>query len=92
MNNFYNINLLIAFTLLLMLLIIGAHNLLAGCRHMFDECYLYVSEDWSLAQLWLGILFNISLLVLMFKLFMDALIRIYSFIKEKITTYIRDIY
>ncbi|CAN4271174.1 hypothetical protein MCEZLEM10_00828 [Methylophilaceae bacterium] len=82
MNKFHHINLKITFTLLLVLLIIGAHNLLAGCKNMFDECYLYGSEDLSLAQLWLGILFNISLLVLMYKLFMDASIRIYFFIKE----------
>jgi hypothetical protein len=82
MNIFYKKNLLITFTLLLVLLIIGAHNLLAGCKHMFDECYLYGSEDWSLAQLWLGILFNISLLVLMFKMFIDAVIIVYLFIKK----------
>ncbi len=82
MNIFYKTNLLIAFTLLLALLIIGAHNLLAGCRHMFDECYLYGSDDWSIAQLWLGVLFNISLLVLLFKLFIDAVISIYLFIKK----------
>lgn len=49
---------------------------------MFDKCYLYGSEDCSLAQLWLGILFNISLLVLMFKMFIDAVIIVYSFIKK----------
>ncbi len=82
MNKFYKINLLITFTLLLMIMIVGVHNLFAGCEYMFAECYLYGSDDWSLAQLWLGVLFDISLLVLMFKLFMDSLVRIYIFIKE----------
>jgi hypothetical protein len=82
MNKFYKINLLITFTLLFVLLIIGAHNLLAGCKHMFSECYLHGSDDWSLAQLWLGVLFDISLLVLLFKLFMDGFVFAYAFIRK----------
>ena len=50
MNMFYKLNLIIAITLLLILLIIGVHNLNAGCEHMFDECYLHGSNDWSVAQ------------------------------------------
>jgi hypothetical protein len=82
MNIFYKINLLITFTLLLVLLIIGAHNLLAGCKHMFAECYLHGSDDWSMAQFCFGILFNVSLLVLLFKLFMDGFVFAYVYIKK----------
>lgn len=82
MNKFYKLNLIIAITLLLILLIIGVHNLNAGCEHMFDECYLYGSDDWSEAQFCLGILFDISLLVLVFKLFMDGFVFAYAFIRK----------
>jgi hypothetical protein len=81
MNKFYKINLGILLILLLALLIIGAHNLHAGCTHMFADCYLSGSDDWSIAWLILGSLFDISLLVLLGKVFMDGFVLIYVFIR-----------
>lgn len=82
MNLSYKINLLITFTLLLMIMIVGVHNLFAGCEYMFSECYLHGSDDWSVAQFCLGILFDVSLLVLLFKLLMDGFVFAYVFIRK----------
>ena len=82
MNKFYKINLIIALVLLLGCLIIGVHNLHSGCEHMFAECYLHGSDDWSIAQFCFSALFYCSLLVLFFKLFMDGFVFAYAFIRE----------
>jgi hypothetical protein len=82
MNKFYKLNLIISLTLLVSWLIIGVHNLYAGCEHMFAECYLHGSDDWSIAQFGFGTLFYGSLLVLMFKLFMDGFVFTYVFIRK----------
>ena len=82
MNKFYKINLIIALALLIGWLTIGAHNLYAGCEHMFAECYLHGSDDWSIAQFGFGVLLNVSLLILMFKLFMDGFVFTYVYIRK----------
>ena len=82
MNKYYKINLLITFTLLLMIMIVGVHNLFAGCEYMFAECYLHGSDDWSIAQFCFSALFYCSLLVLVFKLFMDGFVFAYVFIRK----------
>ncbi|CAN6132730.1 hypothetical protein MCEKH37_00343 [Methylophilaceae bacterium] len=82
MNKFYKINLIIALALLIGWLTIGAHNLYAGCEHMFAECYLHGSDDWSIAQFGFGVLLNVALLILIFKLFMDGFIFTYVYIRK----------
>ena len=59
---------------MMVLLIIGCHNLYAGCEHMLAECYLHGADDWSIAKFCFGILFYLSLLVLLIKLLLDAVI------------------
>jgi hypothetical protein len=63
-------------------MIVGVHNLHAGCEYMFAECYLHGSDDWSVAQLCLGILFDASLFVLLFELFMDGFVFAYVLIRK----------
>ena len=82
MNKFYKINLGILLILLLALLIIGAHNLHAGCTHMFAECYLSGSDDWSIAWFILSSLFDVSLLVFLGKVFMDGFVFIYVYVRK----------
>ena len=81
MNKFYKINLIIALALFIGWLTIGAHNLYAGCEHMFAECYLHGPDDWSIAQFGFGILINVSVLILTFKLFMDGFVFTYVYIR-----------
>ncbi len=87
MNKFYIINIIIVLTLLIGWLTIGAHNLYAGCEHMFAECYLHGSDDWSIAQFGFGVLLNVSLLILIFKLFMDGFVFTYVYIRKWLSDY-----
>jgi hypothetical protein len=86
-NKFYIINIIIVLTLLIGWLTIGAHNLYAGCEHMFAECYLHGSDDWSIAQFGFGVLLNVSLLILIFKLFMDGFVFTYVYIRKWLSDY-----
>ncbi len=87
MNKFYKVNLIIVLALLIGWLTIGAHNLYAGCEHMFAECYLHGSDDWSIAQFGFGVLLNVALLILIFKLFMDGFVFTYVYIRKLLSDF-----